>query len=299
MESSHPLVIVLLGPTASGKTSLGIELAEELDLPIQNIDSRQLYKGMNVGTAKPNKNQLDKIDHFLINLRNPNDPITLQEFHEIAKKSIEETILVKEKAFLVGGSGLYLKAITQGFLPPAVPPQRHLRDQFSELGQEICYSILQLADPTAALKISCNDKVRTQRALEVIYSTAKTISSQQTQKKPPWRILELGLDPKNLRQRIISRTVMLYKNGLIDETEELIQRYGVNLPILQTIGYKEAIEVINGTSNQDKAIAMTTLRTQQFAKRQRTWFTKQHDAYWLNDEEPLREALSFIKSGLG
>ena len=299
MEYSQPLVIVLLGPTASGKTSLGIELAEKLDIPIHNIDSRQLYKGMNVGTAKPTKKQLDTINHFLINLRDPNDPITLKEFHEIAKTSIQETISTKGKAFLVGGSGLYLKAITQGLIPPAVAPQENLRAQFRELGQEFCYSILQLTDPTAALKISSKDKVRTQRALEVIYSTGKPISSQQNQKKPPWEILELGLDPKNLRQRIINRTLMLYKNGLIEETEELVQRYGVNLPMLQTIGYKEAVEVIKGTSKLDKAIAMTTLRTQQFAKRQRTWFRRQHHPCWLNDEEPLREALSLIKSGLG
>ncbi len=299
MEYSQPQVIVLLGPTASGKTSLGIELAENLEIPIHNIDSRQLYKRMNVGTAKPTKNQLDKIDHLLINLREPNHPITFKEFHDIAKTSIQETISAKGKAFLVGGSGLYLKAITQGLLPPAVPPQEDLRAQFKELGQEFCYSMLQSADPIATQKISSKDKIRTQRALEVIYSTGKPISSQQNQKKPPWAILELGLDPKNLRQRIINRTLMLYKNGLVEETEGLIQLYGVNLPMLQTIGYKEAVEVIEGTSNLDKAIAMTTLRTQQFAKRQRTWFRRQHNAYWLNDEEPLREALSLIKSGLG
>ncbi len=299
MDYSKPLVIVLLGPTASGKTSLGIELAKTLDVAIQNIDSRQVYEGMNIGTAKPNEDQLNKVVHFLINLRLPNQPITLHEFHKIAKKNIEESILAKGKAFLVGGSGLYIKAITQGLLPPAVPPQKQLRTQLEELGQEASYSILGAADPIAASKISSNDKIRTQRALEVIYATGNPISSQQKFKKPPWRILELGLDPHNLRQRIINRTINLYENGLIDETKVLIQRYGVNLPMLQTIGYKEAIDVINGNSNQEEAIAITTMRTQQLAKRQRTWFRNQHDPFWLKDEEPLREALSLIKSGLG
>ena len=297
--NSKPLVIVLLGPTASGKTSLGIELAKHLNLAIHNIDSRQLYEEMNIGTAKPNQDQLKNVVHFLINLRKPNDPITLQEFQKIANKSIQEEILTQGKALLVGGSGLYLKSITAGYLPPEVPPQPKIRKQLNELGQEICYSILQSADQVAAKKISRFDNIRTQRALEVIYATGERISSQQHHKKPPWEILELGLDPKDLRQRIKNRTLKIYENGLITETEILIKRYGVNLPILQTIGYKEAIEVINGKSHLEEAIAMTTLRTQQFAKRQRTWFRRKHDAYWLNDEEPLREALSLIKSGLG
>ena len=299
MQSSKPLLIVLLGPTASGKTSLGIDLAEKLDLSIHNIDSRQIYKWMNIGTAKPNQNQLSKVVHFLINLRDPTQPITLHEFQKIAQKSIDQTIFDTGKAFLVGGSGLYLKAITHGLIPPQVAPQANLRIQLEEIGQETCYYMLKEADPLAAKKISCKDKTRTQRALEVIYATGKPISALQISKKPPWRILELGLDPKNLRQRIINRTLKIYEDGLIDETEDLIKRYGTNLPMLQTIGYKEALEVITGKSNREKAIAMTTLRTQQFSKRQRTWFRRQHDPFWLNDEEPLREALSLIKSGLG
>ena len=156
--------------------------------------------------------------------------------------------------------------------------------------------MLKSADPVAAEKISFADQVRTQRALEVIYCTGAPISCQRKSKKPPWRILEIGLNPQNLRERIESRTKTLYKNGLINETKVLINKYGAQLPMLQTIGYKEAMQVINGQSNLKEAIAMTTLRTVQFAKRQRTWFKRQHDPHWLNDEEPLREALTLIKS---
>ena len=299
MEKSKPLVIVLLGPTASGKTSLGIKLAEQFKLSIHNFDSRQLYRGMDIGTAKPTKGELKKVVHFLINLREPNDQITLQEFKKIAEQSIRKTILEENAAFLVGGSGLYIKAVTQGLIPPKVAPQKHLREQFNELGQRICYSLLQSADPNAIKKIASSDYIRTQRALEVIYATGVPISTQQNFNPPPWKILEIGLDPKNLEERILLRTKNLYSNGLIEETRVLINRFGADLKILQTIGYKEAIEVINGKINLNEAIAITALRTRQFAKRQRTWFRNQHNPYWLNDEEPLREAISLIKSGLG
>jgi len=295
MQTSKPLVIVLLGPTASGKSSLAIEIALRLKLPIHNIDSRQVYKGMNIGTASPNQAQLKKVVHFLINLREANNPITVREFQKIANQSIEETINQKGMAFLAGGSGLYLKAITHGLLPPGVPPQPHLRKELNKLGQETCYSLLQSADPIAVRKISPNDEVRTQRALEVIYSTGKPISIQQRHYPPPWKILEIGLNPKDLKKRILCRTEKIYENGLIEETQMLIKRFGKNLPMLQTIGYKEAFEVIQGKANLADAIQITSRRTQQFAKRQRTWFRKQHNPHWLNDEEPLREALSLIE----
>lgn len=298
MQKAKPLVIVLLGPTASGKTSLAIKIAEKFNLPIQNIDSRQIYKGMDIGTAKPNKVQLKKAEHFLINLKQPNEKMTLYEFQQLARKSIEKSILKKGYAFLVGGSGLYIKSITKGFNTPPVPPQNWLRSELNSLGQETCYQLLKYADPNAARKIYSSDLIRTTRALEVIYCTGQEISSQQTYDPPPWRLLEIGLNPKDLFHRIQTRTVQIYSNGLLNETERLIRKFGKDLPLLQTIGYKEALEVIEGLSNLDEAINLTIKRTKQFAKRQRTWFRKQHDPYWLNDEEPLREAVSLIKSGL-
>ncbi len=287
-------VIVLLGATASGKTKLAIELAETLDLNIINVDSRQLYEGMNIGTAKPTKEQQKRVLHYLLDLRKPNEPITVQEFQREAKIQINSSLASKKMAFLVGGSGLYLKAITGGLNPPKVGPQKIIREQLKNLGQNDCYQILIGCDPQAAKRISPQDSVRTQRALEVFYATGKTMSSQQYICPPPWKIIELGLDPEDLRSRIEKRTLFMYANGLIEETEALMKVYGANLPMLQTIGYAEAIQVIHNELTTSEAIAITTKRTQQFAKRQRTWFRKQHAPYWLNHENALSKALTLI-----
>ena len=297
-NDERPLVVVLLGPTASGKTALGIALAKELQLDVINVDSRQLYRDMNVGTAKPTPAQQAEAAHHLLDLRAPDQPLTLQEFQSVAMEAVNRSIQTRGMALLVGGSGLYLKALTQGLRPPAVPPQPQLRGQLEQLGQAICHPLLQQADPEAAARIAPADAVRTQRALEVLYATGRTISSQQGATPPPWRVLELGLDPNNLRQRIAQRTEQLYRDGLVEETDGLQQRYGKALPLLQTIGYGEALQELSGDLSRQDAIALTTRRTQQFAKRQRTWFRRQHQPHWLRSGDPLNEALTLIKGGL-
>jgi len=296
--TKQQLVIVLLGPTASGKTETALDLAEKLNLEIHNIDSRQLYIGMDIGTAKPTKTQMNRVKHFLVDIRKPNNPITFKEFQEEAQLSLEVALQKQGVAFLVGGSGLYLKAITAGLRPPAVPPIKNLRKQLCELGQAQCFQLLKSSDPKASTRISPNDAVRTQRALEVLYATGQSITEQESAEPPPWKILELGLNPKNLRERIAHRTNQIYRNGLFEETKLLINEYTKELPLLQTIGYGEALQVIQGKITTEKAIETTNYRTNQFAKRQRTWFRRQHNPKWLNDEEPLKEALSLIKSAL-
>jgi len=296
--TKQQLVIVLLGPTASGKTETALDLAEKLNLEIHNIDSRQLYIGMDIGTAKPTKTQMNRVKHFLVDIRKPNNPITFKEFQEEAQLSLEVALQKQGVAFLVGGSGLYLKAITAGLRPPAVPPIKNLRKQLCELGQAQCFQLLKSSDPKASTRISPNDAVRTQRALEVLYATGQSITEQESADPPPWKILELGLNPTNLRERIAHRTNQIYRNGLFEETKLLINEYTKELPLLQTIGYGEALQVIQGKITTEKAIETTNYRTNQFAKRQRTWFRRQHNPKWLNDEEPLKEALSLIKSAL-
>ena len=133
----------------------------------------------------------------------------------------------------------------------------------------------------------------------MFYATGQTITSQQKTKPPLWNVLELGLDPPDLRIRIANRTENLYKNGLLEETEKLTHAFGADLPMLQTIGYGEALQVLESKLSEKEAIEITTRRTNQFAKRQRTWFRKQHKPQWLNNKEPLREALSLIKARLG
>ena len=295
---AQPLVIVLLGPTASGKTALSIDVATRLGIPIHNVDSRQLYTGMTIGTAKPTAAQRERVVHHLVDLRPPDQPITLQEFQREAELSINEQLNQQGIALLVGGSGLYLKAITAGLKPPAVPPQPQLRQQLSVLGQIVCHPLLNAADPKAAAKIAPADAVRTQRALEVIYATGQPMSAQTSMSPPPWRVLELGLDPSNLRHRIQRRTEELYESGLIEETQTLADRYGTDLPLLQTIGYREALQTLATSISKEQAISITCQRTRQFAKRQRTWFRRQHNPSWLTSQELLTEAMTLIERQL-
>ncbi|MEB3170855.1 MAG: tRNA (adenosine(37)-N6)-dimethylallyltransferase MiaA [Synechococcaceae cyanobacterium] len=276
-----PLVIVLLGPTASGKTALAIELARTLDLVVLNVDSRQLYRGMDVGTAKPTAAQQAQAPHQLLDLRHPDQPINLQEFRAIAERAVAAEHNRRGVALLAGGSGLYLKALTQGMQPPAVPPQPQLRAQLDALGQPTCHQLLQASDPQAAERIAPADHVRTQRALEVLYATGKPLSAQQGSSPPPWRVIELGLDPTDLRRRIAERTRQLYADGLVEETRRLVERFGADLPLLATIGYGEANAVLAGDLSESEAMRITEQRTRQFAKRQRTWFRRQHNPTWL------------------
>lgn len=306
LPAAQPLLIVLLGPTASGKTDLAIGLAQTLDLAVLNVDSRQLYRDMDVGTAKPTAAQQSLVRHELLDLRTPDQPLNLQEFRAVAAPLIEAELARPRQAgplaLLAGGSGLYLQALTQGLEPPAVPPQPQLRQQFSRLGQPFCHQLLHQCDPTAAGRIAAADAVRTQRALEVFYATGRSFSSQQRATPPPWRLLELGLDPADLPTRISRRTQQLYSAGLLEETALLIARYGADLPLLTTIGYAEAQRVLSGELSEAAAIDLTSQRTRQFAKRQRTWFRRRHRPQWLQAADTamqLKEALQAVERVLG
>ena len=298
--SSYPTyVIVLIGPTASGKTELAIEIAEFFKTNIHNIDSRQIYKSMDIGTAKPSKKQQKKIKHFLIDIEEPINPINVKQFQEIAQKSIKREIRKENLPFLVGGSGLYMNSITKGFFVPDVPPQKNLRRQLEELGQKKCWDLLKNCDPLSTKKINFADHIRTIRALEVFYVTGKPLSTLKVQKPPDWRILELGLDRDNLKERILQRTKNMFLSGIIEETKHLISRYGSDLPILETIGYCEAKNVLNNNLTIDEAIELTTIKTNQFAKRQKTWFRNKNNPIWLNNKNLLKDAIIKIESFLG
>ena len=299
MKINKELVIALVGPTASGKTALAIELAEYLKLEIHNIDSKQVYIGMDIGTAKPTKIQRERVEHFLIDLCHPNQQLTLHGFTEKANKSIKKNLLNKRISFLVGGSGLYLKAITGGLQPPAVPPQKILREQLNKMNPQECHQILEKCDPITAEKVSPADSMRIIRALEVFYATGKTLSSQKITNPPSWNLLELGLNPTNLETKIKNRTNNMYASGLIDETKQLINQFGENLPLLKTIGYQEALCIIKGSISSNEGISITNQRTKNFAKRQRTWFKNQHSPIWLNEENAFKESIALIQEAIG
>ena len=298
MSSYPPHVIVLIGPTASGKTELAIEIAEYFKTRIHNIDSRQIYKSMDIGTAKPSESQQKQIKHFLIDIEEPNNPINVKQFQEIAQKSIKTEIKQNNLPFLVGGSGLYMNSITKGFFLPNIPPQNNLRGQLKELGQKKCWELLENCDPISTKKINFADQIRTIRALEVFYVTGKPLSTLQVQQPPEWKILELGLDRDNLKERILKRTKSMFLSGILEETKQLISQYGSDLPILKTIGYREARDVINNHLSIDKAIELTTTKTIQFAKRQKTWFRNKNNPIWLNNKNLLKDAIIKIESFL-
>jgi len=277
----RPVTIALMGPTASGKTDLALELAETLDLAVLSVDSRQLYRGMDVGTAKPTAAQRRRVRHELLDLRDPDEPINLQSFTALAQAAIAAEHRRRGVALLVGGSGLYLEALLRGLAPPPVPPQPVLRAQLEHLGQPLCHGLLRQGDPEAAARIAPADAVRTQRALEVIYATGRPLSSQRCQQPPPWRVLELGLQPTDLAERILRRTVRMYDEGLVEETAGLLARFGADCPLLRTMGYDEARRVLAGELDRAEAIALTERRTRQYAKRQRTWFRRRHSPVWL------------------
>jgi len=299
MSSYPPYVIILIGPTASGKTELAIEIAEYFKTRIHNIDSRQIYKSMDIGTAKPSKQQQQQIKHFLLDIEEPIHQINVKQFQEIAQKSIKREIKQGYLPFLVGGSGLYMNSLTKGFFVPDVPPQKNLRRQLEELGQKKCWDLLKNCDPLSTKKINSADNIRTIRALEVFYVTGKPFSTLKVQKPPDWKILELGLDRDNLKERILQRTKHMFLSGIIEETNHLISKYGFDLPILETIGYREAKDVLNNRSTIDKAIELTATKTIQFANRQKTWFRNKNNPIWLNNKNLLKDAIIKIESFLG
>ena len=299
MQPTKPIVIALMGPTASGKTELAIDIAKKLNTNIHNVDSRQIYIDMDIGTAKPTLEQQQKVPHFLVDLCLPSKPINLHEFQRLAKNSIERELQKQQLILLVGGSGLYLQALIGGLHPPEVPPQKFLRNQLYKIEKNERHNLLKSCDPIAAMKIHPKDSIRTIRALEVFYATGKMFSQQKNVTSLPWRVLELGLNPINLKNRIKYRTEKMYQNGLIEETKNLIIKYGNDLKLLKTIGYGEAQSMINGNINYEEALAITIQRTCQLAKRQKTWFRNKHNSKWLNYENALPEALSSIHEFMG
>ena len=191
-----------------------------------------------------------------------------------------------------------MNSIIKGFFVPDVPPQKDLREQLEELGQRERWELLKNCDPLSTKIINFADHIRTIRALEVFYVTGKPLSNQIVQKPPDWKILELGLDRDNLKERISQRTKNMFLSGIIEETKYLISQYGSDLPILKTIGYLEARDVLNNHLSIDNAIEITTKKTIQFAKRQKTWFRNKNNPTWLNNKNPLKDAIIKIESFL-
>ena len=275
------MLIVICGATASGKSSLGLELAQRLNTFIISADSRQIYKDFNIGTAKPTVEEQNLIPHYMIDICHPREILTVAEYQAQVQKIISESTSFP---LMVGGTGLYIKSITRGLKIPPVSPQPALRGQFESYSQKERYSFLQQIDPLSCEKIHPNDEIRTIRALEVYYVTGKTISAQQGENPPNYPILEIGLhcEAQAINNRIQKRTALMLEAGLVEETESLIQKYGINLPLLNTLGYAEIKQYLRGEIRLKEAEDLIIIHTRQFAKRQRTWFRRNFNIEWFD-----------------
>ncbi|MEH2042336.1 tRNA (adenosine(37)-N6)-dimethylallyltransferase MiaA [Nostoc sp.] len=279
-------LIVICGATATGKSGLALALAMRLGSVILSADSRQVYREFDIGTAKPTVAEQKFVPHYLIDICDPTDTMTVADYQEQTQALI--TSVGVTPLFLVGGTGLYIRSIVRGMKIPRVSPHKELRSQLESLGQNQLYAILQQVDPVAAQKIHGNDLVRTLRALEVFYVTGYPISEQQGENPPNYPILQIGLDcdVEKLDDRIQQRTEQMIANGLVAEVENLCQKYGADLSLLNTLGYQEIKQYLARDISLDEAKELTVLHTRQFAKRQRTWFRAYPQIEWFDANDP-------------
>jgi len=278
-------LIVICGATATGKSGLALSLARSLDSVILSADSRQVYRDFDIGTAKPTVVEQKLVPHYLIDICEPTQTMTVADYQQHAQGVIDK--IGVSPLLLVGGTGLYIRSIVQGMKIPKVEPQPELRSHLESLGQTQLYAMLQQIDPIAAQKIHSHDLVRTLRALEVYYVTGSPISQQQGENPPNYPILQIGLDcePEVLQARIHKRTEQMIADGFVSEVEYLCQKYGSNLSLLNTLGYQEIKQYLTGEISLEEAKQLTVLHTRQFAKRQRTWFRK-YPIEWFNADSP-------------
>lgn len=282
------MLIVICGATATGKSGLAIEIAQRLDARIVSADSRQVYREFDLGTAKVSSAELALVPHYLVSTYEPNYTLTVAEYQSQAQQLIDRFHAQQIVPLLVGGTGLYIKSVVRGMKMPRVAPQPELRAQLTKLGQVQCYQILQQVDPVAAQKIHAHDPIRTMRALEVYYVTGRSISSQQGEDPPNYPILQIGLDCLDLdvlTQRIQRRTQQMIGLGWEAEVAYLGEKYGWDLPLLNTLGYAEMRQHLQGQISLGEAIDLTVLHTRQFAKRQRTWFRSIPEIEWFDSDD--------------
>ena len=283
-----PLVIIC-SPTAAGKTELAIELASAFDGEIISADSLQVYRYLDIGTAKPSKVQRTKVKHHMIDVVNPDEEFNAAIYTQHARIIIDSLIRQRKPVFVVGGTGLYIRALLRGIIDtPAVDDK--IRNHYRELrnlhGKEYLFKLLQQRDAQAALKINPNDSVRVIRALEVLEQSGESIIEMQKRHSfadCPYVTYKIGLqfDREELKNRIARRTEKMVSTGLIDEVKSLLDRgYSEKLKPLQSLGYKHVIEFLGGKYDWERALHLIVRDTWHYAKRQMTWFAADKEINW-------------------
>jgi tRNA dimethylallyltransferase len=303
-------LIVLVGPTASGKTSLALRLAEEFNGEIVSCDSVAVYREMEIGTAKPTREERALIQHHMIDIASPDEPCTAGDYSRQAREALTGISERGHLPIIAGGTGLYLRALIDGLFPapPQKPGQRErLRKLAKTRGPAYLHRLLTRLDPTAAAAIHANDVSKVVRAIEVSLAAEGPLTQQWKKGRDAligYRILRLGLNPprERLYERINQRAAAMFNRGLVEETERLIARYGADCRPLTSLGYGEAAAVLQNQLTREQAVAQAQQGHRNYAKRQLTWFRREPNMHWLEgcggDEDITEQALQLVAAHL-
>lgn len=300
--SKKPVVIALVGPTASGKTALSLELAHLLNAEIIACDSRTIYKGMDIGTAKPSPQERSKVRHYLLDVANPDEIFTVAQFTELAKQAIDNIFSRGKTPIICGGTGFYAKALLGGLDIPKVTPQQELRRCLNLLadtdGNEGLYRRLQQLDPVRARQLNPNDRFRIVRSLEVSMATGQPFSQLVKKIDLPFHTVWIGLNVRDrnfLKELIKKRFYNQIEQGLIEEVERLLKLYGPSHTLVNTVNYKEVIEYLYGRQDLGETKEQCLLRNYQLARKQLIWFRANPEINWFHvDELETNELIELV-----
>lgn len=285
-------VIAVVGPTASGKTALAVDIAKYLDTEIISADSRQIFKEFDIATAKPTKEEMQGITHNLIDVINPDEEFTVADFADRASKVMKNLFDRNKIPVVAGGTGLYFRILLENYDMPRVAPDKALREELKNIantqGTEAIYNMLKELDPVLAEKMHPNNTVKIIRAIEVCKTLNIPMSQAQKKKAPLYNIKWFGLghlngdDRQYLYNRIDKRVDMMLSAGLEAEAEKLYKKYGKIPSLMNTIGYQEFIEYFDGNVTYNEAVLKIKQNTRRYAKRQLTWFRQNSDIMWID-----------------
>ena len=297
-----PKVIVIVGPTASGKTSLSIELAKQIKGEIISCDSMQIYKDMNIGTAKVTKSEMQGIKHYLVDFVSPDTRYSVADYKTDAEKAIENIISKGKIPIIVGGTGLYVDSLIYGIEYPEIKFDEEYRKKLekeAEEGLENLYNKAKEIDEQAMQKISINDRKRIIRVLEIYHATGKNKTEQEKESrkkevKYDYKIFGINIERPILYERINKRVDIMIDQGLIEEVKKLIKKYPEFPTAMQAIGYKEIVEYLNNELSLEEAIEKIKQETRRYAKRQITWFKRIENLKWLDGLEKTQNNINII-----
>ena len=289
-----PKVVVICGPTASGKTALSIKLAQRINGEIISSDSMQIYKDMDIGTAKPTKEEMQGIKHYLIDFVEPNQRYSVAEFKKDAESAIEEILAEGKVPIVVGGTGLYVDSLIYGIEYQDIKLdekyRKELENRVKEKGLDVLYNEAKELDPQAIEKISPNDQKRILRILEIYKATGKNKTEQEIESrkngvKYDYKVFAIDMDREKLYDRINKRVDIMIENGLIEEVQGLLKKYDQFPTAMQGLGYKEVVEYLQGKISKEEMIEKIKRETRRYAKRQMTWFRKNKQTIWIEPQD--------------